>query len=464
MFPTDLGSITVATLIYRLSFFACLGIAAAAASTGHPAAAAPITVSLIGAYRSPTLGVNFFGQSSSFLDERRLIIGESGNATAGLPGAVHVFDAATGKLTRSFSRPSAVSGENAFGIGVTSGPGWVAAGSIYDTIDGYFRRGAVHTFDSETGQFLATIPNPQLSFGWFGAEMANVNGRLLIGSTFADIAGADNAGVAYLFDPRSGALLQTLSNPTPDRDDEFGTVAASTQQIVIGARNDDTQTSNAGRVYVFDAATADLTFPVPHPAPALTTPGILPDRSNFGISASTADGYIAVGELGNAPSSETGAYVFDAVTGAFLYSVQSPVGNDRFGTAVAINSDYLAVTAYGANIGAPGAGAVYVFDSANGRLLTSISNPNPQQSAAFGENLTLLGDLLLVSSHLALPLGVDPLAPDSYQNYRGAAYLFRLERPTQTIYEPGTLGLIALSVAAWLTVWRCRRSNKWNLG
>jgi hypothetical protein len=61
-----------------------------------------------------------------------------------------------------------------------------------------------------------------------------------------------NAGRAYVFDSRSGALVAQLANPTPAAADNFGsTVAVSKNLAVIGAMNDDTANTDQGAAYSF---------------------------------------------------------------------------------------------------------------------------------------------------------------------------------------------------------------------
>ena len=70
-----------------------------------------------------------------------------------------------------------------------------------------------------------------------------------------DDTAATDAGAAYLFDAVTGQLLQTFLSPTPEAGDRFGagTVAASSDRVVIGAYlDDDAGTVDAGAAYVFD--------------------------------------------------------------------------------------------------------------------------------------------------------------------------------------------------------------------
>ena len=74
--------------------------------------------------------------------------------------------------------------------------------------------------------------------------MAIVDGRVLIGAPLTDTT-AQNTGQAYLFDPATGALLQTFQNPAQGAFDRFGSsVAPGPSGLLIGA-------PGPGRVYVY---------------------------------------------------------------------------------------------------------------------------------------------------------------------------------------------------------------------
>src|SRR5207253_5322944 len=102
--------------------------------------------------------------------------------------------------------------------------------------------------------FLTPLANPD---GRFGSAVAIAGGAVLIGAPFDDTGAAD-AGIAYLFDAASGALLATFENPTPAAGDQFGaSLAAGGNLVVVGSWLDDTAAPNAGAVYVF----TDQVFP-----------------------------------------------------------------------------------------------------------------------------------------------------------------------------------------------------------
>ena len=100
----------------------------------------------------------------------------------------------------------------------------------------------------------------------FGSSAALTGNNVLIGA-FGDDTNGGNSGQANLFDAITGNLLQTFNDPTPTGADQFGfSVALSANNVLIGARLDDTIGSNIGQPHLFS---------VEGTGPAVPEPGIL---------------------------------------------------------------------------------------------------------------------------------------------------------------------------------------------
>ena len=124
---------------------------------------------------------------------------------------------------------------------------------------------------------VTTITNPTPAVGaCFGRSVAALGtDRLLIGA-YQDDVGASRAGAAYLV-TTNGVLLTTFTNPTPESYDNFGysVTAVGTDQVLIGAYQDNTGWTNSGAAYLFSTNGVLLTtFTNPTPAPS----------DNFGYS------------------------------------------------------------------------------------------------------------------------------------------------------------------------------------
>src|SRR5438093_1461689 len=231
---------------------------------------------------------------------------------------------------------------------------------------------------------------------FFGSAVTLAGGNLLVGARFDDTAASD-AGAAYLFDARTGALVQTLANPTPADYDLFGdAVAAAGAITVVGAPFDDTTKPNAGSAYVFDTATGALlhTLQAPHPR----------EGDLFGSAVAASDTMILVG----APFDDTvaanagAAHLFDASTGALLHTFLNPLPNPdgRFGSAMAAPGSAVLIGAPFDDTGAADAGIAYLFDAASGALLATFENPTPAPGDQFGASLAMSGNLVAIGSWL----------------------------------------------------------------
>ena len=244
----------------------------------------------------------------------------------------------------------------------------------------------VQYVEAAPGDLLLTIPHPTPTVsGWFGYSVATTpTGDLLVGALF-DNAGAVDAGVAYLFEGATGALLLTIPNPTPNASDFFGYSVATTPtgNLLVGAPFDDT-----GAAYLFDGTTGALILTIPNPTPEAST--------NFGRSvAATPIGDLLVG----APTDDADfdligtAYLFDGTTGGLLFTIPNPTPatNDQFGFSVAATpTGDLFVGAYLDDTGALNAGVVHLFegippiDTDNDGIADPFDNcidaPNPDQT------------------------------------------------------------------------------------
>jgi hypothetical protein len=198
--------------------------------------------------------------------------------------------------------------------------------------------------------------------GAFGISVGGSGSRVVVGS-YLDNAG----GSAYVFNLASATPTVPefiLNNPAPAPNDSFGySVAISGNRVVVGASDDTTGGTRAGRAFAYDLAGPNPTIPkiIGNPNPA----------SDDGFGASVAiSGAIAVV---SAPRDDTGvfnsgsAYVYDltrtdpTIPIAVLNN-PSPAPEDGFGQAVAVSGTRVVVGAYGDDTAGTNAGNAYVYD------------------------------------------------------------------------------------------------------
>jgi FG-GAP repeat protein len=280
---------------------------------------------------------------------------------------------------------------------------------------------------AHAAELLYTVDNPTPANDGFGIAVA-VSGNYLVVGAPADDTLATNAGAAYLFDAATGNLLPTFNNPKPINpsafaDDNFGgSVAVSGNYVVVGASGEDIgpaiQQSAVGMAYVFDATTGVPLQTLNNPTPLF--------GEGFGSSVAVSGTKAVIGTPWpntNGASAIGSAYLFDVTTSALLRSFGSPtpVANDRFGGAVAIDGNYVIIGEPTNGAAGSGPGAVYVFDATTGNLLRTIANPgvlDPTARDRFGASLAISGTRLLVGAP-----NVD--RTDVGNSVRvGAAYLF----------------------------------------
>ena len=201
-------------------------------------------------------------------------------------GKAYLFDGSTGALLLTFVNPTLEKNDN-FGYSVAGMGTNVLVAAPFDNA-GATSAGAAYLFDGSTGALLQTFLNPTPNTNDnFGYSVAGVGTNVLVGA-YLDDAGATDAGAAYLFDGSTGALLLTFLNPTPFDGDLFGiSVAAVGTDVLVAEQRDDTGGLNSGAVYRYDSNSGALLETILNPTPAVF--------DGFGHSISAVGTNIIVG-------------------------------------------------------------------------------------------------------------------------------------------------------------------------
>jgi VCBS repeat-containing protein len=330
-----------------------------------------------------------------------------------------------------------------FGRFVASAGANVLVGSHYDDVSGYADAGAAYLFDGTTGELLQTLVSPIPTVGdKFGRAVAGIGDDLLVGAPLDDTANRD-AGAVYLFDAATGTLLQRFLSPTAGANDQFGrAVAAVGDRVLIGARRDDTAGQDAGAVYLFDRDSGALLQTYVSPTPT--------ENAQFGYSVANMGENVLVGaRYDNTGADGLGAvYLFDGSTGNLLQSFPNPVqrGSGRpsgFGRAVAAAGNHVVVGARWDDMAEEGAGSAFVFDGATGELLHVLNSPTPAAGEEFGFVVAALGDDILVGARW------DNREESARNANGGAVYLFdgATGELLQTIANPAPTAWDAFGVS-----------------
>jgi hypothetical protein len=276
-----------------------------------------------------------------------------------------------------------------------------------------------------------TITNPTPANDLFGQSISLSGGRALVGAQLDDTGGTDT-GRAYLFNPATGALLQTFANPNPGGlptsvpSDAFGLrVSLSGNLALIGAQTDESGTTfqNSGTAYLFDATTGALLRTFANPTPAAS--------DNFGRAVAVHGNLALISATGDdVGASNAGvAHLFNTATGNFVrtFTNPTPASGDNFGFEVALFGNRALISTINDDTAVLNAGAAYLFDTTTGALVHTFLNPTPQPvgnpaAPSFGNNDNF-GFSVALSATRAL-IG----APNENDNgfHNGAAYLYDL--------------------------------------
>jgi len=253
----------------------------------------------------------------------------------------------------------------------------------------------------DPGDLLQTFVNPSPAlYPRFGEGVGALGENVLVGGS------NPNGGAAYLFDSKTGNLLQDFHPPGPTGDDEdyfAAYVLGCDYGVLVSGHYDDTGAPNSGAVYLYDPVTGNLKHTFFNPSPGW--------YEHFGNKMAVIGGNKVL--IGAPYANE--AYLFDARTGDLLRTFTKPPASPgaRFGIGVGAMGNNALISASGEE-GSPNPGAAYMFDIATGNLLQEYHNPVPTGGNNFGDNIISVGSNVVVSA----------CNEDSGGTNSGAAYLF----------------------------------------
>ena len=218
------------------------------------------------------LGDNF-GIAVALFGNRALISTMNDDTAARNAGAAYLFDTDTGALLHTFLNPTpelnnTFGNNDNFGSSVALSSTKALVGAPNENVNG-FHNGAAYLYDLATGTLLDTllIPTPHSDTEEFlGTAVALSDDYALAGAPFRNKGPAiaqKDLGAAFLFDANTGAFLQEIGDPAPNRNDRFGfAVALDGKQALIGAQTDFVNGITSGQVFYYAATQAA----VPEPA------------------------------------------------------------------------------------------------------------------------------------------------------------------------------------------------------
>ncbi len=325
-----------------------LGVAALLLAVGEAAAAPAFTLARTIPACCDGGGGSTFAASIAVAPEGVLV---------GIPsqvvGRAVLFDPQDGGV-RAVLEPSAPS--RAFGGAVAAGSGLLAVGA--PDVD------AVYLFDARSHrvEHLLADPHANGDVHELGAAVAVGPMDVVVGAPFDDDAGTD-AGAAYLFDRRTGALRFVLAAPRSFPGARFGTsVALAGDDVLVGASAEGTRDAQ-GSVSAYARDTGRLRWTASAPPSA--------DARLFGYAIAADARHVVVGAPCRDGEAHAGLAFVLGRDGTPLHALAAPSPESCyfFGGAVALGGGAVVVGARLA--GEPDAGAAHVFAATTGRPLAS---------------------------------------------------------------------------------------------
>lgn len=267
--------------------------------------------------------------------------------------------------------------------------------------------GRAFVFEDQSGAWAvtATLNGSDSQSTDLFAHAVDVSGTtIVVGAPNDDHAGGNDAGSAYVFVKSGAAWVQSVKLTASDAQptDLFGSaIALEGNTLLIGAPGDDDQGSSAGAVYVFEYDGAQWTQQqklIPPPSSA---------NHKFGFSLAIDGANAVIGtELVLAPGAGL-AYVWthNGTDWANPQTLIPPDGanGDRFGSAVAIDGDWVVVGSPRHEGGANDSGAAYTykFDGKAWTFHEKLTQPvYPELNEQFGGSAAIEGDTLLIGCPL----------------------------------------------------------------
>jgi hypothetical protein len=275
----------------------------------------------------------------------------------------------------------------------------------YADVDDFLDAGKVYIYDVD-GNLISTLQSPDpgnvYNFGW---RLDLFGDTIIIKEKLADVDGLRDAGRAHVF-TTDGTYRMTLQSPEPRQGGNFGT--AGINDDIIVAYED----TSEGIVHMFDNEGEYMTT-LHAPTPKV--------GARFGRIIEVTETLILLGECGKEtnPLSPGSVYAYDQ-SGDHLMTLQAPEPEDQamFGTSISVSGDLVVIgESYATVDGVSRAGRAYIFNT-DGEVLHALQSPKPKLSGVFGDSVAIDGDRVVVGEWDA---DVNPFM------YEGRAYVFDVD-------------------------------------
>ena len=286
-----------------------------------------------------------------------------------------------------------------FGYSIAVSGTTMVVGAPGENVSGFYEAGNAYVFDLKTGALVRTLTSPAPGLeGYFGFSVAISGKTVAIAAPGESVGSLVQAGHVYLFNAKSGALLSTYTSPAPQSGGFFGySIAAFGKLVVVGAPGENASgVGYAGNTYVFSGHSST-------PLATLQSPN--PDfQGYFGFYVALSKTLVVVGApTENASGVEQGGhvYTFSTKTHALASTLTSPnlETDGNFGESVAVSGNTLVVGASGETAGGDvAAGHAYVFNAKTAVLSFTFQSASPQAQGNFGARVAVGGSLIVIGA------------------------------------------------------------------
>ena len=386
----------------------------------------------------------YFGQATDTDGTHIIASAPNANGGASNSGRTFILDT-SGTILRELINPFPIS-FNSTGTSVAISGDYAAVSSWYYNSNS----GRVYIYDVDTGNLIHTLDNPNpyntTSNDSFGYSVS-IDGDVLAISAYREddaASGTSDGGIVYIYSVSTGQLIHTILNPNAYGStglDYFGlTVLVRGNYVIVRASEDSATISNMGRVYVFNATTAELIYSLIPP----TGQQAAEMQFGLGMDADASSDRLVISNF----STKT-LHVYELSTGTLIRTLNKPSNvatSNTFGRALSVDGYTIAV----ADTSSSTAAAVWIMS-------TEVDIPaNPVMRDGFFDLYTQVGSTAFYSGYLVQYLsmkgGVLIISQVGYSNgaikiHNGVGILKSSYILNPTVYSTGNGDFFGTSVA-----------------
>jgi len=300
-----------------------------------------------------------------------------------------------------------------YGYQVEINEDYIVVSEPYGDTEEYSDAGKVYVYGHD-GNLISTINTPTAkNTDMFGYRLDISEDKILSAET-SNIDDLKYAGRAYLYD-KNGNLVYGFQSEEPTSGGYFGfqSISLDPDIMVISEMGAKTNVTMAGRVHMYDPQ-GNYLKSLESPSPRVF--------GKFGQTVKVGRGFILVSEYGdtdNKPIGPGSVYAFD-YTGNHLFTLQAPepINQAAFGKSITLSEELIIVGEPWATVDdIHRAGQVHIF-TIDGEFVVTMHSPNPKTSGVFGWGIAIEEDRIVVGEWNA---NVNPF------QYEGRAYIYDTE-------------------------------------